>query len=131
VASGYLDWINSGPDFSLEVSSIAHTSHIPADKECNIMRMHDQKKTSCRMSAPTRAKKITVDIPRPLYEAAEEVTAERHITTSDFVREAMERYLDDIRSAKLQRELEEGYIANARLGDQIHKEFDFVDAEQA
>ena len=84
-----------------------------------------------RMSAPARAKKITVDIPRSLYKETKELTAERHITTSVFVREAMERYLDDIRRAKLQRELEEGYIANAPLSDRIHKEFEFVDAEQA
>ena len=82
------------------------------------------------MPARTRAKKITVDIPRSLYKETKEVTSERHITTSVFVREAMERYLDDIRRAKLRRELEEGYLANARLSDQIHREFEFVDAEQ-
>jgi metal-responsive CopG/Arc/MetJ family transcriptional regulator len=78
-----------------------------------------------------KAKKITVDIPRVLYEETEGVVHERGITTSVFVREAMERYLKSIKRRKLERELEEGYVANAALGDQIHKEFDFVDAEQA
>ena len=78
-----------------------------------------------------KAKKITVDIPRALYEETAEVVRERHITTSVFVREALEGYLRSIKRRKLERELEEGYIANADLGDQIHKEFEFVDAEQA
>ncbi len=85
-----------------------------------------------RTSAPqTRAKKITVDIPRDLYEQAEEVVTERHITRSVFVREALERHLENIKQAKLERELEEGYIANAAVGDQIHSEFEYVDAELA
>jgi len=29
------------------------------------------------------------------------------------------------------RDLEEGYLANAGLSDQIHKEFEYVDAEPA
>lgn len=76
-------------------------------------------------------KKITVDIPQSLYKEAEEVIRERHITTSVFVRQAMERHLKSIKRRKLERELEEGYLANAALGDQIHKEFEFADAEQS
>jgi metal-responsive CopG/Arc/MetJ family transcriptional regulator len=82
-------------------------------------------------TATARAKKITVDIPRSLYEETEEVIHERHITTSMFVRDAMERYLKSINRKKLERQLEEGYVANAALGDQIHNEFEFVDAEQS
>jgi metal-responsive CopG/Arc/MetJ family transcriptional regulator len=81
-------------------------------------------------SAAAKAKKITVDIPQSLYKETEEVVQERHITTSEFVREAMERHLKSIKRRKLERELEEGYLANASLGDRIHEEFEFVDAEQ-
>lgn len=56
---------------------------------------------------------------------------ERHITTSVFVREAMERYLRSIKRKRLERELKEGYSANAGISEQIHKEFESVDAEQA
>jgi hypothetical protein len=104
---------------------------IPNDKEIDNMKPYTNNRSRPCMTARARAKKITVDIPRSLYKETKEVTAERHITTSMFVREAMERYLDDIRRAKLQRELEEGYIANSPLTDRIHKEFEFVDAEQA
>ncbi len=60
-----------------------------------------------------------------------QMAQERHIMTSEFVREAMERHLKAIERRKLERELKEGYLANASLGDQIHEEFEFVDAEQA
>jgi metal-responsive CopG/Arc/MetJ family transcriptional regulator len=82
-------------------------------------------------TAAAKAKKITVDIPRSLYKETEEIVQERQITTSEFVREAIERHLKAIKRRKLERELEEGYLANASLGDRIHEEFEFVDAEQA
>jgi metal-responsive CopG/Arc/MetJ family transcriptional regulator len=82
-------------------------------------------------TANAKAKKITVDIPQSLYKETEQVIRERHITTSVFVREAMKCHLKSIKRRKLERELQEGYLANAGLGDQIHEEFEFVDAEQA
>jgi Arc/MetJ-type ribon-helix-helix transcriptional regulator len=82
-------------------------------------------------SVRTKEKKITVDIPRSLYEETEQITQQRHMTMSAFVREAMERYLKFIKRRKLEHELEEEYVANAALGDRIHNEFEFVDAEQA
>ncbi len=75
-------------------------------------------------------KKITVDIPLPMYEAIE-ASRESNTTTSVFVRHAIERYLRFLERTKLERELQEGYLANAALSDQIHKEFEFVDAELA
>lgn len=82
------------------------------------------------MPVSPRAKKITVDIPQSLYRRTVEIVRERHMTTSELVREAMEQYLDAIRQKKLENELAEGYIANAALSEQVHKEFQFVDAEQ-
>lgn len=77
-----------------------------------------------------RSKKITVDIPRSLYEETEAIVHEREISTSVFVREAMERYLRYIRHKKLEKDLEEGYLANASLTRQIHAEFALADADQ-
>jgi metal-responsive CopG/Arc/MetJ family transcriptional regulator len=89
-------------------------------------------RTGLMSTAATRAKKkITVDIPQSLYEETEEVIQERHTTTSMFVREAIERYLEEIKEKKLERELAEGYMAHASLGQQIHNDFAFVDAELA
>ena len=82
-------------------------------------------------TAAARAKKITVDIPRSLYEEAERLVREREITTSILVRQAVEKYLGDIRRERLEQELREGYLANDALGDKIHREFAAVDAEQS
>ena len=55
----------------------------------------------------------------------------RELNRPRSVREAMERYLRSIKRKELERKLEEGYSANSGISEQIHKEFDFVDAEQA
>jgi metal-responsive CopG/Arc/MetJ family transcriptional regulator len=71
------------------------------------------------MPTTSGRKKITVDIPQSLYKRTEEVLKERHISTSELVREAMEQYLDAIWQKKLADQLAEGYIANAELDRQI------------
>lgn len=82
-------------------------------------------------ASAARAKKISVDIPRSLYEETEEIVSKRHITKSVFVREAIEHYLGDIKRTTLERELEEGYATYASLSDRIHREFEYVDADLA
>jgi metal-responsive CopG/Arc/MetJ family transcriptional regulator len=82
-------------------------------------------------AAPARAKKISVDLPNPLYKQAEAIVHARHISTSVFVREAVKRYIEEIRQEELDRLLEEGYKTTAEIGDRIHKEFAFADAEQS
>lgn len=76
-----------------------------------------------------KAKKITVDIPRSLYEEAERIVHEQQTTTSVFVCSAMEHYLKSIKRKNLERQLAEGYIANNALSDRIYKEFEFADAD--
>ncbi len=65
-----------------------------------------------------------------MYEAIE-ANLEANMSTSVFVRRAIERYLSSLERSKLERDLQEGYIANAALSDRIHKEFEDVDAELA
>jgi len=77
-----------------------------------------------------RVKKITVDIPLSMFEAME-ANRESNTTTSVFIRRAIERYLRLLERAKLERALQEGYIANAAVSGQIHQEFEFADAELA
>ena len=78
-----------------------------------------------------KSRKITVDLPLPLYEATERAVSDLNTTISVFVRDSINRRLRSIERAKLERELKEGYLANAALGDRICKEFEFVDAETA
>ena len=76
-----------------------------------------------------KSRKITVDLPLPLYEATERAVSDLNTTISVFVRDSINRRLRSIERAKLQRELKEGYLANAALGDQISRELTFIDAE--
>ncbi len=78
-----------------------------------------------------KSKKITVDVPLPLYQATERAVSDLNTTISVFVRDSLNRRLRSIERAKLERELKEGYLANAALGDRISKEFEFIDAETA
>lgn len=109
----------------------ATAATILAHKGIDIINRMLLSNKSKRRHVPTRAKKVSVDIPYSLYQETAKVVTERRITTSVFVREAMERYLEELRRSRLERQLEEGYIAHAALGDKIHKEFEYVDAELA
>lgn len=54
---------------------------------------------------------------------------ERHITVSALVGEALERFLEGVRREKVERDLREGYWAYAVLSDQVHRDFEQIDAE--
>jgi len=58
-------------------------------------------------------KRIAVDFPQPLLLRAERAIAEMSINRSDLIRKAVEQYLEALQRAKLERELMEGYVANA------------------
>ncbi len=74
-------------------------------------------------------KKVVVDIPQALYNEAAETVQTMQMTISSFVRQAVERYLEDLRRMKLERELEAGYLANAAASRKINDEFCLADAE--
>lgn len=75
-------------------------------------------------------KKIVFDMPRPLYEEATAAQVELRLKdTSSFMRLAVKNYLSDLKRKKLERELEEGYLANADLIDEVHSDFLYVDSE--
>ncbi len=78
-----------------------------------------------------KSRKVTVDIPLRLYEETEQAVSNLNTTISVFIRESISRRLRSIQRANLERELKEGYIANAGLGDQVCKEFQFADGETA
>jgi CopG family transcriptional regulator / antitoxin EndoAI len=80
-------------------------------------------------AASSKAKKITIDIPKSLLEAAAQIVSERQVTTSALVREAMEYFVEQKQARKLEQELEEGYLATANLSKRVHREFEHVDAE--
>ena len=64
-------------------------------------------------TATARAKRIVVDFPEPLFDAAEHAALELDINRSSLIRQAVKVFVEDLQRRKLERELAEGYAANA------------------
>ena len=77
----------------------------------------------------TPAKKIIVEFPSDLYARTEIAVAELAVNRSVLIRSAVELYLETLNRRKLERELAEGYVANADLNRRIAEEFAYSDSE--
>lgn len=60
-----------------------------------------------------KAKRVVIDFPEQLFEATEDAATELAINRSSLIREAVQQFLEARYRQKLERELAEGYIANA------------------
>jgi metal-responsive CopG/Arc/MetJ family transcriptional regulator len=76
-----------------------------------------------------QTRKVTLDIPGKLYKETQQAVMEMNITTSMFIRKALEAYLASLLRAKLESELAAGYRETASLSDRVHQDFKFVDFE--
>ena len=86
-------------------------------------------KSELHKAVAPKAKKITVNIPQSLLDAAAQIVSERHLSTSALVREAMEYYVEQKQALRLERELEEDYLATADLSERVHREFELLRRE--
>jgi metal-responsive CopG/Arc/MetJ family transcriptional regulator len=80
-------------------------------------------------TAVRASRKIIVDFPEPLYTRTEKATRELATSRSALIRLAVERFLEVLANQRLERELVEGYQANAKLNQRIAQDFSHVDAE--
>ncbi len=71
-------------------------------------------------SAP---KRVIVEFPGPLYAMTEEAVQELGMSRSELIRSAVERYLSDLKQERFEREMAEGYSANAALDRRICADF--------
>jgi metal-responsive CopG/Arc/MetJ family transcriptional regulator len=79
---------------------------------------------------PARAaRRVVVEFPASLLNRAEDVLPELAINRSELIRNAVEQYLETLQRAKLERELAEGYIANAAHARFLCQEFANVDTD--
>lgn len=78
---------------------------------------------------PAKARKIVVNFPEPLYRRTAVVAAEVATNYSEFIRLAVEEYLDVRERAKLEQDLAEGYIANAAATRTVNNELSHVDLD--
>ena len=60
-----------------------------------------------------KPKRVVIDFPEPLFEATEHAANELAINRSSLIRKAVEQFLAEMDRRKLEKELEEGYLANA------------------
>jgi metal-responsive CopG/Arc/MetJ family transcriptional regulator len=60
-----------------------------------------------------KARRVVIDFPGPLFDATEHAAVELAINRSSLIREAVKQFLEERRREKLEKELAEGYIANA------------------
>jgi metal-responsive CopG/Arc/MetJ family transcriptional regulator len=74
-------------------------------------------------------RKIIVDFPDALYLETQKAVQELSMKRSAFIREAVREHLHRLARRKLERELAEGYRANAALNRQISEDFIHVDAD--
>jgi metal-responsive CopG/Arc/MetJ family transcriptional regulator len=82
-----------------------------------------------RPDAAATRRKVVVDFPRDLFRQAERAASELAVNRSNFIRAAVEHYIGEMGRKRLERELIEGYTANAELSRRINEEFSHVDAE--
>ncbi len=79
--------------------------------------------------AARAARRVAVDFPAPLWDRAERATQELSINRSELVRQAVQQFIEKFQREKLEKELAEGYRANADLDRRIGEEFSAVDYE--
>ena len=79
-------------------------------------------KTTGSEAAPA-GKRVVVEFPEALLDRAERATQELSINRSELIRQAVGRFLEELHRAKLEKELREGYQANAALDRRIGDEF--------
>ncbi len=75
------------------------------------------------------SRKIIIDFPAALYAETEAATATLAINRSTLIRSAVEDFLHKLRRDKLEKELAEGYIANAAQARQTAEDFSHLDTE--
>jgi metal-responsive CopG/Arc/MetJ family transcriptional regulator len=82
-----------------------------------------------RKRAAPATSKVIVEFPSDLLERAERAASELATNRSRLIRLAVEQFLQGLQRRELERELAEGYRANAALDREICQEFAYVDAE--
>jgi metal-responsive CopG/Arc/MetJ family transcriptional regulator len=81
-------------------------------------------------AATTRTvRKVVADFPEALFHEADRVAAELGTNRSRFIRLAVESFIRERHKRKLERELIEGYTANADYARRIAEDFAHVDSD--
>ena len=79
--------------------------------------------------ASTGTKKVMVEFPEDLLRQTEKAASELATDRSKLIRSAVETFLEDRETMRLEEELAEGYRSFAALDLAVAKEFEYVDSE--
>jgi metal-responsive CopG/Arc/MetJ family transcriptional regulator len=87
-------------------------------------------RTKAKRSVSARAgRKVIVEFPATLYAETERATTELSINRSTLIRSAVREYLDKWHREELEKELAEGYSANASQARETAEAFSHVDSK--
>ena len=76
-----------------------------------------------------RVVRKNINFPVDLLREVSSLTKKSKTDFSKFVREATKEYVNNLKKEQLQKELEEGYKAKAKLNLKISEDFKYVDGE--
>jgi len=79
--------------------------------------------------AHLKQKRINFFMSSAQFKEMEEIISPNEITQSDFIRKAIEERIEKAKKEQLEKELEEGYKAKAKLNLKICEDFKYVDEE--
>jgi len=74
-------------------------------------------------------KRMNFFLPLSKFEEMEQIISPTATSQSDFIRIALDEYIDKINKQQLEEELKEGYLAKAKLDLKICEDFKHVDSE--
>jgi len=81
------------------------------------------------MSTTPTMRRIIVTMPPDLLQQVEEMAAKLDFNRSQFIRHALQTFLEEQRRRELRELLKEGYLVNAERDRQIAEEFAHADYE--
>ena len=84
---------------------------------------------AARPAAGRAGRKVIVEFPAALYAETERATEQLSINRSTLIRSAVQEFLDKWHREELEKELAEGYVANAREARETAEAFSHVDSE--
>ncbi len=82
-----------------------------------------------RRIARRAGRKVIVEFPAALFAETERATRQLSINRSTLIRSAVREFLDKWQREELEKQLAEGYVANARVARETAQAFSHVDSE--
>ncbi len=99
--------------------------------QCMRYNAYIVKKNKPAIAQPRKAERsrVIIEFPPELLSSVDQAASERRSNRSETIREAVRQFVEQLKRAKFEAKLAEGYRKNAELDRQLCHEFRYVDAE--